>query len=62
VLTFEPAEGPFVRAAGSRWRVSTGEAVDGPYAGRRLAQASHGSQLFWFAWLEFYPETDVYEE
>jgi hypothetical protein len=60
VLRFRPAEGPFMRAGGSRWRVSTGEAVDGPHAGRRLDQASHASQLFWFAWLEFYPDTTVY--
>jgi hypothetical protein len=60
VLSFEPAAGPFLRTGGSRWRISTGEAVDGPHHGRRLTPASHATQLFWFAWLEFYPETDVY--
>jgi hypothetical protein len=60
VLTFAPAPGPFVRAGGSRWRISTGRAVDGPHAGRRLRPASHATQLFWVAWVEFYPETQVY--
>lgn len=60
VLTFAPASGPFVRAGGSRWRISTGRAVDGPHAGRQLRPASHVTQLFWVAWADFYPETEVY--
>ncbi|MFC6953713.1 hypothetical protein [Halorubellus litoreus] len=49
-----------VRAGGSRWRVATGDALDGPYAGKRLASAADGSQLYWAAWLQFHPDTTVY--
>ena len=44
---------------GSRWQAFTGRAVDGPLAGRTLERAaSHLS--FWFAWKDWYPETDLY--
>jgi hypothetical protein len=49
-----------VRAAGSRWRVTTGEALDGPYAGQQLTSAAEGSQLYWAAWLQFHSDTTVY--
>lgn len=49
-----------VRAGGSRWRVATGDALDGPYEGRQLASAADGSQLYWAAWLQFHPETTVH--
>jgi len=44
----------------SRWRRSTGDAVDGPHEGSRLAQANDVSPQFWFTWLEFDPDTELY--
>ncbi|MFC7227013.1 DUF3179 domain-containing protein [Salinirubellus salinus] len=58
-LTFE-REGAFLVGGGSRWRVVGGRAVDGPHEGRRLAQANEVSPEFFFAWLDFHPETEVY--
>jgi hypothetical protein len=58
-LTFE-RDGAFLLAGGSRWRVVGGRAVDGPFEGRRLAQANDVSPEFFFAWLDFHPETEVY--
>jgi hypothetical protein len=58
-LTFE-RDGAFLLAGGSRWRVVGGRAVDGPYEGERLAQANDVSPEFFFAWLDFHPETEVY--
>jgi len=57
---FSAAGETHVRAAGSRWRRTTGEAVDGPHEGRRLERANDLSPLFWFAWADFHPETAVY--
>ena len=45
---------------GTRWTAITGEAVEGDLAGERLERVpSHYS--FWFAWKDFYPETEVFE-
>lgn len=51
-----------LEAAGSRWKLLSGRAVDGPHEGRTLAVATTKTRLFWFAWLDFYPETNVYRE
>ncbi|MEZ3114971.1 DUF3179 domain-containing protein [Halobaculum sp. MBLA0147] len=47
-------------AGGSTWRVTDGRAVDGPYEGTTLAPATDTGQLFWFAWAEFNPQTEVF--
>jgi hypothetical protein len=47
-------------AGGSRWRRATGEAVDGPFAGRHLENAVERSPMFWDAWRDFHPDTTVY--
>ncbi|MFB6118689.1 DUF3179 domain-containing protein [Halosegnis sp.] len=60
-LTFE-TDGDALVAGGSRWNPMTGTAMDGPYEGQTLAPASERSPLFFFAWLNFYPETTVYGE
>lgn len=60
VLSFAVAGERHLSAGGSRWRRATGDAVDGPYEGKHLTQANAVSPLFWFAWLEFYPETELY--
>jgi hypothetical protein len=55
------AAGPaHLRAAGSRWDRATGRAVDGPHAGERLTPATTLSGVFWFVWLDFHPDTEVY--
>jgi hypothetical protein len=57
------ADGPkHLRAGGSRWRITTGTAVDGPREGTELEHANDVSPQFWFAWLDFHPETSVYGE
>jgi hypothetical protein len=59
-LQFETGDDEHLWGGGSRWLIATGEAVDGPYVGRRLDPATTTSPMFWFAWVEFNPETDVY--
>jgi hypothetical protein len=60
VLRFSTGDERHLLAGGSRWRVSTGLAVDGPFEGTRLRRANDRTPMFWFAWLDFYPETDVF--
>jgi hypothetical protein len=60
VLGFEAAGDRHLLGGGSRWERSTGRAVDGPHAGRRLAWAGGNSPMFWQAWAAFNPETEVY--
>jgi hypothetical protein len=57
---FEADGDRFLTGAGTRWRRSTGEAVDGTREGQRLEQANDVSPLFWFAWLDFHPEAELY--
>ena len=59
-LTFAPAGDRHLRAARSRFRVETGEAVDGPLAGSTLASAAAIPPLFWFSWLDFHPDSALY--
>lgn len=59
-LTFTTSGDGFVDAeTGSTWN-ALGEATKGPLAGRRLAAQQH-LDTFWFAWVAFQPETDIYE-
>lgn len=58
-LTFEK-DGAALVAGGSQWNPLTGGATDGPYEGTTLTVANERSPMFFFAWLEFYPETTVY--
>jgi hypothetical protein len=46
---------------GSIWEVATGKAVSGPMAGKQLQQVPSFAS-FWFAWSDFYPDTDVYAQ
>jgi hypothetical protein len=58
-LTFRYERERFVDAeTGSVWSV-TGQATEGPLAGRRLEPLPHGN-YFAFAWFAFKPETEVY--
>ncbi|MFB6177939.1 MAG: DUF3179 domain-containing (seleno)protein, partial [Halobaculum sp.] len=61
-LTFESNVAGKITADGSAWSVTTGEALDGPYEGTTLDPATETGQLFWFAWLDFNPETSVFGE
>lgn len=60
-LSMTIADERHLSAGNSRWRRGTGIAVDGPYEGTRLEQANSVSPLFWFAWLDFHPDTELYE-
>lgn len=57
---FEAWGSDHLAAAGSRWRIADGLAVDGPNEGARLDRANDRPPMFWFAWLDFHPETEVY--
>jgi hypothetical protein len=60
VLSFLPVGRGAARAGGSRWRLATGRATDGPHEGTTLSPATDRSSMFWFAWATFHPGTDVY--
>jgi hypothetical protein len=59
VLRFERADGRLV-GGGSTWRLVDGVALDGPHEGTRLRQASGRSPMFWFAWADFHPDSEIY--
>jgi hypothetical protein len=59
-LAFERESDGFLAAGGSRWRLLGGLAVDGPHEGTRLQQANTVAQEFFFSWLNFHPETEVW--
>jgi hypothetical protein len=59
-LTFERESEGFLAAGGSRWRLLGGRAVDGPHEGTRLDQANTVAGEFFFSWLNFHPETEVW--
>jgi hypothetical protein len=60
-VTFErPGGTDRLAAAGSTWDLLTGEATAGPHEGTVLARANDRSPMFWFAWAEFHPATEVY--
>lgn len=46
---------------GSTWDAFTGEALEGPLAGKQL-QRLKSTMVFWFGWKDFYPDTRVYGE
>jgi hypothetical protein len=52
--------GDVLLAGGSRWAVDTGRALDGPYEGTRLRPVASASELYWFAWASFHPDTRVW--
>lgn len=60
VLTVDPGDEGRLLAGGSTWSSTTGEALSGPYRGARLTRASTTTAMYWFAWVEFHPETAVY--
>lgn len=60
VRTFRSAGPDHVTAAGSRWAIATGRAVDGPHRGRELTAATSSSAMYWFAWVQFNPDTEIW--
>ncbi|WP_458186172.1 DUF3179 domain-containing (seleno)protein [Haladaptatus sp. NG-WS-4] len=58
---FEADGRTHLRGGGSRWRRTTGKAVDGTREGTKLDRATDVPPLFWFAWLDAHPKTSVYE-
>lgn len=60
-VTFDAATPGTVvdRETGSQWDIRSGEAVSGPLAGQRLDRLS-APLVFWFAWTDIYPQSDVY--
>jgi hypothetical protein len=59
-LTFARESEGFLAADGSRWRLVSGRAVDGPHEGARLQQANTVAQEFYFSWVNFHPETEIW--
>jgi hypothetical protein len=61
-LTFSVVDGLITDdQAGSQWRVD-GFATGGPMAGERLQPEASAFVAFWFAWPEFYPEIDIWNQ
>jgi len=61
-LAFELADSQHLRADGSRFRIASGRAVDGPHEGESMERVNTVSRLFWRSWLDFNPGTDVYAD
>ncbi len=60
VLTFERRDGQFRdRETGSTWDLA-GKAVAGPLVGQGLTPIPHGNH-FWFAWVAFRPDTELWQ-
>ena len=61
ILTFEYSGGKFIdKETSSIWDI-TGKAVMGVYRGKHLKRINSGD-YFAFAWLAFYPDTEIYKE
>jgi hypothetical protein len=60
-LEFTAERATTMTAGGSTWNRLRGQALDGPHEGTHLAPATNRSPMFFFAWLDFNPETDVYQ-
>ncbi|NIS80952.1 MAG: DUF3179 domain-containing protein [Anaerolineales bacterium] len=46
---------------GTAWDLRTGEGLEGPLAGSRLARIS-APLVFWFAWSDIHPGTEIFQE
>jgi len=53
-------DGDVLKAGGSRWKLISGKALDGPHEGKQLERANDRSQMFWFAWVDFFPDTEIF--
>lgn len=63
ILTFTRANSPEPALEGAeahtRWRVSDGEAIDGPLHGDRLTRVV-AHPAFWFGWYGFFPDSAIW--
>jgi hypothetical protein len=63
ILTFRRADSPEPALEDtethSQWRVSDGEAIDGPLQGHRLTRVV-AHPAFWFGWYGFFPDSAVW--
>lgn len=63
VLSFSRADGPDAALEDAethtRWRMSDGQAFEGPRKGERLTRATV-YPAFWFGWFGFFPESKVW--
>jgi hypothetical protein len=53
-------DGDTLVAGGSEWRTLSGRALTGSYEGTKLRRANDRSPMFWFAWADFYPESEIF--
>jgi hypothetical protein len=62
ILTFEPIDGLKLRdiETQSTWDGLNGLAIEGSLEGKELKRVKSTSS-FWFGWVDFFPETEVYE-
>jgi hypothetical protein len=58
-VTFQ-RDGDALVGAGSRWDLLSGEARDGAHEGVSLRRANSRSPMFWFAWADFFPESEIH--
>jgi hypothetical protein len=61
ILTFRISDGlTFIdEETGTLWDGMTGNALEGPLAGKDLSRIKSTSS-FWFGWKDWYPETEIY--
>ncbi len=59
-FAFDPATGRWREAESGSLFAVTGEAVDGPLAGRRLRPVPHYNKMFWYVWADFHPGCRVF--
>ncbi len=64
VLTFRPSGSDSTveivdEETGTRWNAVSGQALEGPLAGKALKRVFQ-TQVFWFAWRNFFPKTRVW--
>lgn len=62
-LTFERSERPdqlIDTQTGSKWNLQ-GQCVAGQHRGAQLRPVPHYNKIFWFAWADYHPATDVYQ-
>jgi hypothetical protein len=62
VLEFESVDSTTMTdtASSSVWDKASGQAISGPMSGTQLEPYPYIIS-FWFAWTDFYPDTDLYE-
>jgi hypothetical protein len=58
-MTFTVNGGRIEDETGSEWDVS-GTAISGPMVGRNLEPVDEAFVAFWFAWLPFYPDLELW--